>query len=121
MPSFVTFYPLNLEIRGKVRIFVPAIVLQDLISNIMHYTVLQQTLVRGAWYTSLAGTFSTFTSARRAVGNLISNLRMSDTNVAIRVLSPYEEDMVLRVGWISDKDSTSDCGQLVILKCKTLK
>ena len=87
----------------------------------MHYTVLQQTLVNGAWYTSLVGSFSTCTRAQKAVSNVIDNLRWSDPHIAIRDLFPYEDNMILRVGWISEKVCNPDYGQLIILKCKTLK
>lgn len=87
----------------------------------MHYTILQQSLYEGAWHISLCLSFETLTAARRVLNNLIANYRAADHNLAVRVLNPYEDEMVVRVGWLSSKEDIPSCGQFVILKCPTWK
>lgn len=86
-----------------------------------NFIIVRQHITDFGWESEIIATFENEQQARRSLARKIRTLLYGDSHIAVRELTPFDNSVISRIGWLSSGPSTIDAmGQFLIVNLNRL-
>lgn len=86
-----------------------------------NYIIVRQHITDFGWESEIISTYETEEQARHDLSLRIHSLSCGDSRIAVRELIPFNDSVVVRIGWLSSGPSVTDAmGQFLIVNLNCL-